>query len=233
MKNNINAIIAGIIGFGIGMLVLCIFLGFSDTTLNALKASSIIFVGISLLFALFQYRNSNQWNKKQLATIRLHESEKNIKSAIAALHSSLDIINRDPDNPYEAYEIHNEMGIFLKDGKFIFHGEHKDCHIKQLPEDDEQQVNHKNEFDKDVKGSTVRDNIVALLNEYEYLALNVNCGIFDKDTVLKLIDIKIVRTYKKFEKYINHLRIDHKYGDTIYIELDILANEIMRNKNIK
>lgn len=231
MKNYINLLIALILGFAIGIVTICIFLGFTEKTLDVLKASSIIFVGTSLLLALYQLRNSNQWNKKQLATIRLHESEKNIKSCISALHNALDIIERDVNLPYEVYEIHNAFGVFDKDKKLIFHGEQKDFDIKNLPKDKEQEKNHINEFNKDIKGREIKDYIVALLNEYEYISLNVNNDIFDFDTVNKLMAGKITRNYKRFEKYIKHLREHHKYGPNIYKEFETLVKRINDNKN--
>lgn len=228
-KMNINVIISLIIGFGVGIVTVCFFIGFEDKTLNVLKATSIIFVGISLLLALFQFRNTNQWNKRQLATIRIHESDKNLKNAITILHPTLAVVDRSPDEPYEIYEIHNKMGVFLKNSKFVFHGEQTDDDIKNLPEDNKQKENHINQFDKNINGREVRDTIIALLNEYEYVSLNVNCGIFDKETVKRLFDIKLLRTFLKFEKYIKHLRGDHKYGDTVYIELEGFAKEIKKN----
>ncbi|HAC70133.1 MAG TPA: hypothetical protein DCF41_00260 [Arcobacter skirrowii] len=231
---NIKTLIIFISGFAVGIIISFIFSGFTNETLNVLKAISIIFVGFSLLLAMYQLKNSNEWNKKQLATTRLHESEKNIKTSIAGLHSALNVVNRDITKPYEVYEIHNKLGVFLKDGKtFIFHGEQTDNDIKILPDDEKQKENHINKFDHDIKGRDIRDNIISLLNEYEYISSSVNCNIFDKESVTRLVDLKLLRTYLKFQKYINHLRDHHGGGNTTYIEFEKFAREIAKSDSAK
>lgn len=234
-KHYILIFIALLIGVAIGLVLFAYLFGLSEKTLNIIKAGSIIFVGISVLIGIYQLsanvrqiRYSNDWNKKQLATIRIHESDKTLKESISILHPTLAVVERNPDDPYEIYEIHNQMGVFLKDETFVFHGEQTDDDIKKLPEDDKQREKHINQFKKKFKGRKVRDNIVALLNEYEYISLNVNCGIFDKETVMRLFEIKLLRTFLKFKKYIIHLREDHKYGQTVYIEFEKFAKEIKK-----
>ena len=238
MKNYINTMISLVLGFGIGIVTICFFIGLEDKTLNIIKAISIVFVGLSVLLGIYQLsanvrqiRYSNDWNKKQLATIRLHESEKNIKACISALHSTLDIIERNTGNPYEVYEIHNAFGVFDKENKLIFHSEQKDSDIKNLPDDSNQQLNHINEFNDKINGRQTKDYIISLLNEYEYISLNVNNDIFDFETVEKLMAGKITRTFKRFEKYITHLREYHKYGPNVYKEFELLVIKLDQDKS--
>lgn len=234
-----------LIGASLGIFLIYHFIGLDEKTIDNLKVFSYLFIAFAALIATAQLginakqakknteqvKYSNEWNKKQLATIRLHESQKEIKKATSKLHSTLDIVAREIDNPYQPYEIHNKMGVFLENGEFIFHGEETTENIEILPKSTLQKKNHINEFDKKIKGRKIRDNIIGLLNEFEYIALNVNNDIFDFDTVRKLMSSKIIRTYKKFEKYISHLREEHKYGPDFYIEFETLVKRINENKN--
>lgn len=226
-KNTIDVknIIMIVLGLALGIFISFIFIGFTDKTLNVLKAISIIFVGLSLLLALWQYNNSNRWNKKQLAANRLHESGKSLKACISVLHDTLNIIERDSSIPYEVHELHNAFGVFDKDENFIFHGEEKESDIKNLPLDSKQKEKHINSF-RDINGREIKDNVIALLNEYEYIALNVNNDIFDFETVKRLMAGKIIKNYNRFAIYINHLREHHKYGKNIYIEFEQLSKKL-------
>lgn len=238
-----------LIGTIIGLYLIHFLIGLNNNDINIIKAISFLFVGFAAIAGIFQLsinarqakhntkqiKYSNEWNKKQLATTRLHESEKNIKAALTALHSTLNVVGRDIEKPYEDYEIHNVLGVFLNDKKtFIFHGEQTENEIKQLPKNsNEQKDNHLNSFNNNINGRVIRDNIIALLNEYEYISSSVNCDIFDKESVMRLIDLKLVRTYLRFEIYIKHLRKEHGGGSTTYKELEDFAKEIMKIKKIK
>lgn len=238
-KHYVLMMITCIIGIFIGLGIFIYLFESTDKTLNILKSASIIFVGISVLIGIYQLsanvrqiRYSNDWNKKQLATTRLHESEKNIKTALTALHSTLNVVGRDIENPYKYHEIHDNLGVFLEDRKtFVFHGEQTDDDIKNLPKNENQKKNHTNKFNHEINGREVRDNIIALLNEYEYISSSVNCDIFDKESVMRLMDLKILRTYLRFQEYINHLRNEHGGGSTTYKELEDFANEIKKLNN--
>lgn len=235
------------IGSSLGIFLIYYFIGLDENTVDNLKVFSYLFIAFAALVATAQLginakqakknatqvKYSNDWNKKQLATIRLHKSDKVIKKAIANLHSTLDVVGREIENPYQPYEIHNKMGVFLQNGDFIYHGEETEEHKNILPTEFLQKKNHINEFDKKIKGRTVRDNIIALLNEYEYISLNVNQDIFDRNSVVLLYDMKIMRTYKKFEKYIEHLRGYHNFGNDVYIEFEKLAKDIINTKDSK
>lgn len=235
------------IGASLGIFLIYYFIGLDEKTVDNLKVFSYLFIAFAALIATAQLginakqakknaaqvKYSNDWNKKQLATIRLHKSDKVIKKTIANLHSTLDVVGRDIDNPYQPYEIHNKMGVFLQNGEFIYHGEETKEHIEILPKKSLQKKNHINEFSKNIKGRKVRDNIIALLNEYEYISLNVNQDIFDRKSVVLLYDMKILRTYKKFKKYIEHLRGYHNFGNDVYIEFEKLANDIIKTKDSK
>ncbi len=238
----ISYILAGIlIGIGLGLTFIYYSMGFDSNDIAVAKVSSLIFVGIAAIGGIYQLsinasqiKYSNEWNKKQLATTRLHESEKNIKAALTALHSTLNVVGRDVEKPYKDYEIHNLLGVFLNDNKtFVFHGEQTEEDIKNLHKNDSEQKNkHINSFDNSLKGRKTRDNMIALLNEYEYISSSVNCDIFDKESVMRLIDLKIVRTYFRFKNYIEHLRHEHGGGSTTYKEFEDFAQEIMKIKKI-
>ncbi|MFW0714141.1 DUF4760 domain-containing protein [Aliarcobacter butzleri] len=233
-------IISIALGIFLGLFLVYYFIDIDTQTADNLKILSYIFIAIAAVIGSIQLgmnanqakknteqvKYSNEWNKKQLATIRLHESQKEIKKATSFLHSILDIISREPDNPYQPYEIHNKMGVFLKNGDFVFHGEETQEDESIVPKKSLQKKKHIIKFNKKLNGRKVRDNIIALLNEYEYISLNVNNDIFDFDTVKKLMYGKIIRTYKKLEKYISHLRNEHNYGPNFYIEFETLAKRL-------
>lgn len=223
-----------LLGLFLGVFSVYYFVGIDTETADNLKVLSYFFIGCATIIASIQLainakqaKYSNDWNKKQMAMIRLHESEKTIKEALKNLHKHLDVVGRDPEDPYQVYELHNKMGVFLENNKFIYHGEETKDDESILPSKLLQKKNHINKFNKKIKGREVRDNVVALLNEYEYISLNVNLDIFDKNAVVLLYSERIIRTYKKFKKYIEHLRKDHKFGDDAYKEFESFAKSII------
>ncbi|OCL99534.1 hypothetical protein AAX29_00575 [Aliarcobacter thereius] len=225
-----------IIGTFIGIFLVYYFVGINTETANNLKILSYFFIACATIIASIQLainakqtKYSNNWNKKQMAMIRLHESEKTIKEALKSLHKHLDVVGRDPEDPYQLYEIHNKMGVFLENGKFIYHGEQTKEDKSIIPKRILQKADHICSFDNSLKGRDIRDSIIALLNEYEYIALNVNLDIFDRNAVILLYSERILRTYKKFTKYIEHLRKDHKFGNDAYIEFENLAKSIIKS----
>ncbi|MFW3357378.1 DUF4760 domain-containing protein [Aliarcobacter butzleri] len=225
-----------LLGVFLGVFSVYYFVGIDTQTADNLKILSYFFIACATIIASIQLainakqaKYSNNWNKKQMAMIRLHESEKTIKEALKNLHKDLDVVGRDADDPYQIYEIHNKMGVFLENGKFIYHGEQTEEDKSILPKLLLQKKNHICNFDETLVGRDIRDSIIALLNEYEYISLNVNLDIFDKNAVILLYSERIIRTYKKFKKYIEHLRKDHKFGNDAYKEFESLAKSIMNS----
>lgn len=237
----VGYVLTGIgIGTIIGLTLLHTYIGWDEETINIAKVASFLLVGFAAVGGIFQLainarqaknntkqiKYSNEWNKKQLASNRLHESRKVIKAAHTELHSILSVKERPINEPFEIHEIHNAIGVFSNSGDLIFHCEHCDEDIKNLPQDHEQKSEHINKFEKDIDGRRIKDSILELLGEYEYIAMNVNQEIFNKKTVTDLMGMPFIQTYKVFSEYINHLRFEHNFGASIYKEFETLAKEI-------
>lgn len=251
-KNKIVAIIYIMLGIGIGIVlglfIIHKYIGWDIETTNSIKVIAYFFIGCSALVATGQLiinanqakkntnqiKYSNDWNKKQLAIQRIHESKSIIKKSTTYLHQTLRPRGREASDPYEVYEIHNYFGCFLEDGKFVFHGEETQEDIQKLPKTWDADDLHKYKFDKELNGREVQDNIWIFLDEFEYICAGINNKIFDKETITSLMGSSIMNTYKKFKNYIIHLRENenHKYVNA-YSELEKLAGIIEKEKQSK
>lgn len=203
--------------FSISFLVfLCIvayFLPFNpngETTKKILTVSR-IFLALGVVFAALQFyfnqkqlENSNNWNRSQLAITEINKINSKLEPLIKELRKMINYGER--KEPYKTSELHCQFGKFKDDGKdFEFH------------KNDKNDILSKN-------GQDIKDTVVNLLNNFEYVATGVNLGIFDEQVAKKLWKSKLIYAYKMFEKYINHLRTEHNWGK-VYIELEKLANK--------
>ena len=167
-------------------------------------ALGVVFAALQFYFNQKQLENSNNWNKSQLAITEINKINSKLEPLIKALRKIINYGER--KEPYKTSELHCQFGEFKDKGKdFEFHKGDK-----------------KNVLNKD--GQDIKDIVVNLLNNFEYVATGVNLGIFDEKVAKKLWKSKLIYAYKMFKNYINHLRTEHNWKN-VYIELEKLANK--------
>jgi len=203
-----------------------------------LQAFSTIFVGFSVLVASSQLRLhkkqieiTNKWNKKEAAIKALHEYPKAIKDSRLYLNKHLKVNFRIEKNKnFTIAEIHNELGVFLQDGCFVFHGEQtqKDIQNCRQSETKPNEKEYITQFDENKNGRETYNHIINLLNEHEYLAMACNKDIFDKETVIELKGTGFIAVFNLFANYIYHLRYDDRHGrnERLYIHLENFAKDV-------
>jgi hypothetical protein len=174
-----------------------------------------VFLALGVILAAFQFyfnqqqlKNNNSWNKSQLAITEINKINTKLEPSIKKLRKELEYGER--KEPYKVSELHDKFGKFEDNGKkFVFY------------KNDE---NKNDENKKFSDGRDIKDTIINLLNNFEYIATGVNLGIFDETVTKKLWKSKLVYAYKMFENYINHLRIEHDWKN-VYIEMEKLAKK--------
>jgi hypothetical protein len=210
----------------LGIVITLVFMEFDPQVLNAIRAIGSLLIVASIIIATIQFRlnrkqfqQNNEWNKKQLAMTEAHSVLKNINKYLEVLNPILKYRERKKNNlkPYAIYEIHNAMGVFMKDNSFIFHGQHSKEDYKRLPEESDGE--HISYFIEEIDGILVKDSIYSLLNEYEYLAAGVNNGILDEKIVKSLMYTPMKDAFRLFEVYINHVINNHDGNKNMYLEI--------------
>ena len=201
------------IGVLIGLCVVTYLIPFNpdgETTKKILAASK-VFLALGVIFAALQFylnqkqlQNSNNWNKSQLAITEINNINARLEPLIKELRKMLNYGER--KESYKTSEIHSQFGHFKNKGKDF-------------------------EFQKsnDIDGQDVKDVIINLLNNFEYIATGVNLGIFDEKVVKKLWGSKMPYAYNMFEHYIKHLRTEHKW-EKVYIEMETLVQKWGENQ---
>ena len=122
--------------------------------------------------------------------------------------------------PYKISEIHCCMGNFKENCKdFEFHN--KDSR--------KENTNGIKNLCLEYDGQDVKNTIINLLNDFEYIATGVNMDIFDENVVKKLWRGKLIYAFDMFKNYIHHLRIEHGW-ENVYTELEYLANKWKKGK---
>ena len=182
-------------------------------------------LSVGVIVAAFQFylnkeqlEQTNEWNKKQLAITEVNKINEKLEKKIQKLMKILNYGER--KEPYKISEIHCCMGKFKENCKdFEFHN--KDSGTKNTD-------GIKNlclEYD----GQDVKNTIINLLNDFEYIATGVNMDIFDENVVKKLWRGKLIYAFDMFKNYIHHLRIEHGW-ENVYTELEYLANKWKKEK---
>lgn len=230
IEQNLLWLLFGIVG---GIVIVALMLKLDQEVINIIKAIGSLMIVVSIGIAINQFRlnrkqfeKNNEWNTKQFGITETHKSRRVIKDAINKLIVDLDVIER--KTPFEVYEIHNAFGVFLRDKKFIFHGEQKDDDMRLLPET--QTDGHICRFKPETNGRQVKNTLLDLIGEYEYIALGINKGTFHKASVLALVAGPIRRNYYLYHKYIKHLQHHHKYGKKVFSEFRNLGVQLMWDK---
>ncbi|MCT7596422.1 DUF4760 domain-containing protein [Aliarcobacter butzleri] len=143
---------------------------------------------------------NHEWNKQQLTMLEAKKGRESIKEAIRLLQEKINFNER--HNPYTTNEIHDficEKGYTLNDNKNLA------------------------KMNKD--GIEIKHAIMDILNYYEFLAIGINIGIFDKNTIKKALKTIMSRAFFIFEEYIYHLRGDRHNRKTAFIELEQIVKE--------
>ncbi len=232
-----NAIWA-MLGLFVGGAAAVVMMGLTEMSINILKVitGGILAVSAGVAAQQFSFNRkqaeyANNWNKKQLAISRLHDSRHILKELQNKLHGHLEILERNKDQPFGLNNIHDSLGVRLNDGTFVFHGEHTPEDIKKIPktQPDELLFSALN-FCEDTQGREIKDNILDFLGEYEFICSAVNNDVFDDEIVKKLFQSNIVRIYNIFQPYIEHLQITHEYGKVVFCELEEVARKYSDNE---
>lgn len=227
-----------LLGLVSGILIILFLMNFDEKIIHIVKAIGSLMIVLSIGIAINQFRlnrkqfeKNNEWNTKQFGITETHKSRRIIKDAINELVKDLDVMEK--KEPFEVYEIHNAFGVFLTNGTFIFHGEAKDDDMRLLPEHNYND-GHISRFKENIDGRKVKNTLLDLIGEYEYIALGINHGTFHKKSVLALVSGPIRRNYYLYHKYIKHLQHHHKYGKKVFSEFRELGVKLMweeRKKN--
>ena len=198
---------------------------FSQHWVDGAKIATSALIFISIVLGIINYNYVKEWNRKKAAVEALHNSKKLLKPAIRVLDKEINIQEKIINNyVFTIQELHNIIGVFLKDGSFVFHGE-------ETPKDRLKVHNKDNGFIKRFQkynGREIYEYIEDILNEYEYLCMAANQNIFDKSTLIELRGSGIVRIFNMFSNHIYHLRHDkrHNFGGRLYFHLEAFATEI-------
>lgn len=143
---------------------------------------------------------NHEWNKQQLTMIEAKKGRESIKKAIRLLQEKINFNER--HKPFSVNEIHDficEKNYTLNDNK----------NLAKMTK----------------QGILIKHAIMDILNYYEFLAIGINVGIFDKNTIKKSLKTIMSRAFFIFEEYIYHLRGDRHKRKTAFIELEQIVKE--------
>lgn len=223
-------IVYGLLGVAVGLCIAAYWVAGDGKSLfdwaKVVVTPTVIFS--SLIITAKQFAYNREWNTKEAGVKAVYVSRGKTAKENAKIDPLLNTTKKLEENrPLTIREIHNKMGVFLKNGRFVFHGEHTDDDIRHIHENE--QSGYVMQFDNRINGREVEKTIKAILNEYEYICMGCNLGIFDKDVVVELAAIRIVGTFNIFINYIYHLRYDkrHEYGKFLYNHFESMVKEIV------
>ncbi len=202
----------------------------SAGTIEIVRTFASLFIVISIVLTAFQFNFNRGWNRKEVAIKALHESSKIIKENNKIIDPVLQTNSKiEHDDILSIKDIHNAMGVFLKSGKFIFHGEETQADIMRIHDKDES--GYIQNFTDGKNGRKIDSAITDILNEFEYICMSCNLNIFDKKTVIELRGVGIIKTFNLFSNYIYHKRQDirHNYGERLYEHFEKFAHEVERD----
>ena len=228
-----------VLGISIGLVISAFYIKEHIDLIESLKillTPSIVI--ISVFLASRSYIYTRDWNMKNAANFALKEFVSKFNAIIEELHPYINLRqNIRTKTPLEMYEIHNLMGVFVKNNdsyKFVYHGKHTQDDIKKSQQDESLYLN---KFDDKVDGMKIERALISLLGEYEYISSAVKKEILDKDIIVELLSSNIINSYYVFLPYIYHLRLDNRHGDgtqsTLYENFENLAIEVEKLRNEK
>ena len=227
------------LGVSIGLIISAFYIKEHINLVEALKillTPSIVI--ISVFLASRSYIYTRDWNMKNAANSALKEFVAKYNTIVEELHPYINLRqNIRTKTPLQMYEIHNLMGVFVKEKnsyKFIYHGNHTQDDIKNSQQDDSLYLS---KFDDKIDGMKIERSLISLLGEYEYISSAVKKEILDKEIVVELLSSNIINTYYVFLPYICHLRHDNRHGEgnryTLYENFESLAIEVEKTRNDK
>lgn len=219
-----------IIGITIAFLI-NIDVPWNSAWVEIVKATASLAILASIVLAIKNYKYIKKWNQQKAAIDALHNSKKLLKKYTQLLDQELSIQEKIMHNKiFTIEELHNFIGVFMENGDFIFHGEENQKNIKCIH-------NGNNGYTKEFihnKGREIYEAIEEVLNEYEYLCMAANQGVFYRKTIIELRGTGILRIFNLFSNHIYHLRYDnrHGYGPRLYEHLEKFSKEISENLNL-
>ncbi|MFW2235950.1 DUF4760 domain-containing protein [Aliarcobacter butzleri] len=164
-----------------------------------------IFTGLGVILAFYQLKATHEWNRRNAALIEAEKNKGNMITAIRELDAS-SLPFTEKAGSYSLEEIHN-----------VLCGNNN--HSQNPPITDD--------------GKKIKQNIFAILNYYEFLAIGVSNGIFDEEVIKSLWKGGMKKTYIIYSEYIKHLREKHLKNPKLAINFENLINSWENNPTNK
>lgn len=215
-----------IIGVAIGAFFFFLTYKANSEALNSIKALSSVFIACTFVIAIKQLAfNAKQaeyvkdWNIKQLTMTEISKNESTVNSCIEFLDAKIHYRERTESISFD--EIHNQMGRFISNDE-----------KQSLSKNQTKRVSEYNDkiflFNKE--GKRIKDSITKLLSATEYLSTGINDGTLNDKLAYKIMGAKLIYIVFIFEDYIEHLRIYHKWGNSVYSEMETVKNRWIEYK---
>lgn len=184
--------------------------GFLKENSDKLKYYGFSVTILTLIIAIIQAARNHDWNRRITATTALLEVKDKLGLYSATLHKHFGTLSRDEHDTIKIDDIHEK--ICLKNSKGEYH---QDPTTKR----------HKLDNTKEDIYKAIRET----LNLYEYIAMGVYQGVFDKEIVADLMASNVIRVSSHFSEYIIHVNNMHgiRQGQT-WINIKTLGAEFKK-----
>lgn len=156
-----------------------------------------------------QLKINYELERKKFTLLELSKTREPIAASLKALDFVFNFSHRAKSNPITKNDIHE--AICEKDDKKFVADEAHSCLALSSA------------------GHGIKQNIITVLETYEYIAAGVNSAMFDENIVLRLMKNPLIRTYEIFQPYIKHLRDDHDRPNA-FKELEEFYKKITETK---
>lgn len=203
------------IAFIIGAIASCLILIFIDEKLATnIQSIATAITALTVIVGLYQFlqgkqtlKSNHNWNRRQLA---MQESVRIMKE-IKEIHEQYD------DKLKYTERRHNEP--YLVDADDGISGIHD---LILAVDEHNSRIQARGVFCLSEDGRKLASAIKNILNNYEYLAAGIAEKTLDEKTIKRLSKSNIIKAYKVFGLYIDHLRDYHK-RPLLYCELEKIA----------
>ncbi|MFK5976468.1 MAG: hypothetical protein QM493_08175 [Sulfurovum sp.] len=133
-SKNLTRFIYGILGVLLGILLHDLLsengINIKDT-IKIIIAPTVIFM--SLLITARQFVYNREWNKKDTAIKTIYMSSEKTLNYNEKLNLVLNTTYlMEHNKTLSIVDIHNKMGVFMEDGRFVFHGDETDKDIQNI-----------------------------------------------------------------------------------------------------
>jgi len=222
-KNNFNKIIGIMLGLFIIISGFCLAkIGYLDNKSDAINFYGFSIGSFSVLMAMLQFRSNNIWSKKDRALAVTKEVQKEIESDFKLIDEHFHYYQKkltDSNIAIKLSDIHDK--ICMKDDKGNL-----------IASDTTSSLKYK--LDPTV-GAKIRGSILNILNMFEYMAVGINQGIFDKSVITNLYEGIFLKFHRVFKEYIDHYKNDMNPArkNEIWVNYLQLANECEISLNRK